>query len=928
MVMGLALCSTLAFAQTANRLNLGYEKVNRTQVTGQKVNVDYKASIFTKESDTLYRFKFDSACVANMIYGSAGAVLPTDVIDGQAVGTDAMGQSGNNAIYWQRIPDSAYMYEQDFQQLYPRLSGGNQQGILEINAYYYSKEVNMGEDNGFMVMSMYDATQGAGNINAYMQFPAIERPEDVSVIDINFTQLYYQWNSDHCYIDYYDYTNNGWKSREINVRGVDIVGSNPWGDIYPSFTMPLEIATYDSIKIRVRWACGPTANYYGIFWSVDNLCIVAGDATRMTNFGQTFVDGAYGTMPLNMPIPLSWYSKVANNGSQDLNNVNISVRYMYDPADTTNEAQIVHTVAQGNFAAGDPTKPYFVKINERHFLDSLGGVNVYGNADGDKGVGTWGFNNYYGTYNVPANYFNLPVDQTGESRFQTFVTADNVDTINWAAYSYNVVDEFGGGSNLPVTGYRWAHDNGVIPSGSAFHTGFELGDNTLLVSDSGNYGSTGYWVAVRYTTGSVVPENWALLGIEIVPSTSTLDLGTTAGTEANLSLSSMHNAEISPIVLKASFDNEDDGFLNALDNVATGFSNSHSYVVNANTSTNLIDGTGYIAPDFDGENYQAVNIALPNMPLLEPNTSYYIGYRIDAPSRFSAAKTATSYTTLNAQNQTQRTSYSNTQAIARYARQFGMAGFDIFVHDPGANMTSYTLGGSGLVDGFPMIRAIVGERADIPDVHVIARCNPQGLDSTLFVITDDNQHIICDNPDGITIAQGSSTSVLIIPNDTMHYYIDSIVIDGTAYSPYRPETWPDNILIEGHNYHVMNPADTNQVALFRDWFEVSIEEITDDVVIDAIAHWEPWHIGIDPVAPNVTLGIQPNPATSQVKINVAGVSGMVNCSIIDMSGRVVYNRTINAEEAHMVDLSNFTRGAYFVRVTNDTFSKVEKLIVR
>ena len=76
------------------------------------------------------------------------------------------------------------------------------------------------------------------------------------------------------------------------------------------------------------------------------------------------------------------------------------------------------------------------------------------------------------------------------------------------------------------------------------------------------------------------------------------------------------------------------------------------------------------------------------------------------------------------------------------------------------------------------------------------------------------------------------------------------------------------------------------------------------------------------------MNLQPNPATSQVKLNISGVSGMVNCSLIDMSGRVIYNQNINAESAPVINLSNLAKGAYFVRITNNQFSKIEKLIVR
>ena len=42
----------------------------------------------------------------------------------------------------------------------------------------------------------------------------------------------------------------------------------------------------------------------------------------------------------------------------------------------------------------------------------------------------------------------------------------------------------------------------------------------------------------------------------------------------------------------------------------------------------------------------------------------------------------------------------------------------------------------------------------------------------------------------------------------------------------------------------------------------------------------------------------------------------------------VYNRNINAEAETTINVSNMPAGAYFVRVTNDTFSKIEKLIIK
>jgi hypothetical protein len=47
-----------------------------------------------------------------------------------------------------------------------------------------------------------------------------------------------------------------------------------------------------------------------------------------------------------------------------------------------------------------------------------------------------------------------------------------------------------------------------------------------------------------------------------------------------------------------------------------------------------------------------------------------------------------------------------------------------------------------------------------------------------------------------------------------------------------------------------------------------------------------------------------------------------------MSGRIVYNQNFNATAAHSIHVSNFAKGAYFVRITNHEISKVEKLIIR
>ena len=73
--------------------------------------------------------------------------------------------------------------------------------------------------------------------------------------------------------------------------------------------------------------------------------------------------------------------------------------------------------------------------------------------------------------------------------------------------------------------------------------------------------------------------------------------------------------------------------------------------------------------------------------------------------------------------------------------------------------------------------------------------------------------------------------------------------------------------------------------------------------------------------------LQPNPAASFATITIEGANGEVDYSLIDLSGRIIRHKTVNAASAERIDLSGLANGTYFVRVTNENFSKVEKLVV-
>ncbi len=151
-----------------------------------------------------------------------------------------------------------------------------------------------------------------------------------------------------------------------------------------------------------------------------------------------------------------------------------------------------------------------------------------------------------------------------------------------------------------------------------------------------------------------------------------------------------------------------------------------------------------------------------------------------------------------------------------------------------------------------------------------------------------------------SIAQGGTAGAYIYAAEG--YTIDKVWIDGVELSANDYE-WDAE---EGYGY--VEIEDIQAAHTFRCSFKIKV--------------------GIDPVAAGVSMKLQPNPATSNVNVSLKGVSGNVNMSLIDMSGRVITTSSFNAENGTNINVSNLAKGAYFVRITNDKFSKVEKLIVR
>ncbi|MDL2309058.1 T9SS type A sorting domain-containing protein [Bacteroidales bacterium OttesenSCG-928-B11] len=77
---------------------------------------------------------------------------------------------------------------------------------------------------------------------------------------------------------------------------------------------------------------------------------------------------------------------------------------------------------------------------------------------------------------------------------------------------------------------------------------------------------------------------------------------------------------------------------------------------------------------------------------------------------------------------------------------------------------------------------------------------------------------------------------------------------------------------------------------------------------------------------NISFSISPNPAVDYVCISYIGNRENNTISIIDLSGRIVRQETMNDNNA-IISTDELKNGIYFVRIANGISSKVEKLII-
>ena len=930
-VLGLALCSTFAMAQT----NRGAIKNCSPMPAPQKLEinadkpVDYKSSIFTKDDEgvVLGYVNFDGSQTLGI-----GTVAATDMIDDTVVGAINCHNRTEPCFKWARIQDSAYTHSTQFAADYNYYT--QYISVTALNRYMGVRN-GINDDNGFMFISLTELNEDNNALNTYFTIPAVAITGNPAVVDVTWRQLYRKYY-DNCYLDYK--LGGNWYSFEVNVTGIDVEVTDVASGYYVA-TLPPAAINQANLELRFRVTADGTLPY-GYGWAIDEVKVVAVTATERWSFNrQGYINGFYGTLPQGFQIPVSYVVFTRNTATTNLTNPTLTINHRTGNQGTF--APVMSTEASRNpsaIVAGDPNQHNLLQFDESGFM--------YANHGWDDYRGYHAFPEYYSKYDVTdaqlaaAGYQRraLPTATVGKNQFA--IVASNgqnmSDTLDMMTYT--VSDNFDAkpAFGRTIAGYRWANDNGIVPAGREFAYGFtSAGPNQaagFVTSNCGHQYEEQYEVLTRYNTPSVIPtdangEPWVIRGIEYVTSTK-------------LTSAAVAGATIVPEIYRYVLpeDGSDSGWYGYIR--YTGLAGDQVCQITSSSAPES-DEDLTLYTSLDNDNYYAYNVLFPDQPALEPNVSFLLGYQNNGGGDFAVASTSYSYKLDDSTSMY----YSGDPDIADYYNQYTATDkvYDVYCTDPiqGSRGNGSHVVTGWNIDNYPMIRLIVGPKMGIPTHDVYFDCENNEDDFWVYY----NGQSMCNSADPAT--EGSSRTYYFIPGTEAE--MDMTTEDGEYYiidtnSDDIPSKIVDAIYLDGqainlndedmvtkieYNFywpgHTPADADPWEPALERYYYAVTLRNILTEHTLTATCHSE--DLSIRNVEDNINMTLAPNPATSQVRLNIAGFNGKANCSILDMSGRVVYTTDITAGES-VLNLNGVPAGAYFVRVTNAAFSKVEKLIVR
>ncbi len=164
----------------------------------------------------------------------------------------------------------------------------------------------------------------------------------------------------------------------------------------------------------------------------------------------------------------------------------------------------------------------------------------------------------------------------------------------------------------------------------------------------------------------------------------------------------------------------------------------------------------------------------------------------------------------------------------------------------------------------------------------------------------------------------------------MNIWIDKVLVDEPGSGGFHEEDDGDWVYTDFQLLLGTGCSDYPGTELgWASFFTGSIDEFrmyqTDEVLsandVEAIYNYVPTISSVKPALNSQSVKIYPNPATDLLKIESAGNN--VSVDIMNSIGQKVMSR-INVKQ---IDISSLSKGIYFVKVTDGTSVKTQKLLV-
>lgn len=83
--------------------------------------------------------------------------------------------------------------------------------------------------------------------------------------------------------------------------------------------------------------------------------------------------------------------------------------------------------------------------------------------------------------------------------------------------------------------------------------------------------------------------------------------------------------------------------------------------------------------------------------------------------------------------------------------------------------------------------------------------------------------------------------------------------------------------------------------------------------------------GIDNMVTNQYYRIYPNPSTDFINIELNNYENFT-LSIINSSGQVLLKKQMTERQIERINISEFSKGVYFIKITGQDYSFIEKII--